>query len=86
MAESEEPEESEMYVRLLAAIEDNYQPASTIQEADLFLTTQQILDNLAPMEPKIDRGALGTYLLQAGFIFDDIGDMQFAWLLKCRKY
>jgi hypothetical protein len=84
MAEHDEPEESEMYVRLMAAIDDNYIPAATVQEADLYLDTKQILDNLAPMEPKIDRGKLGEFLLANGFIFENIGDMQFAWLLKNR--
>jgi hypothetical protein len=84
MAEQTQPEESEFYLALLAAIEDHYAPAVSVQDADTYLSTQQILENLSGMYA-IETEALSDFLLQSGYKFDLIGEMQFAWLLKAKN-
>lgn len=81
----EQSEESELYLQLLAAIDDHYQPANTVQDAELFLTTKQIVESLSGMHTGIDIAAMGDFMLQTGFKFDKVGDMEFAWLLQERK-
>ena len=82
---AENPNESEFYLALLAAIEDNYSPAADIPDADILLSTNEIIEKLSDMLPGIDPDSLIDFLHSSGYKFSLRGEMDFAWLLKSKK-
>lgn len=61
-----------------------YRPAPTIAEATLLKTTQEIIDSIRMFYPDafISSKQLHSMLLEAGYKYDCVDDMQFVWLMK----
>jgi hypothetical protein len=62
-----------------------YEPALTVQEAEFHFSTQEIYQKLLAIYPNsavFSAADVSTWLMEAGFICEDFGDMKFEWLLK----
>lgn len=62
-----------------------YEPASTPEDADVTMSTNEIYDavmRLYPNEVLFSKSMLVNWLHEKGFTFFDAGKMRFEWLLK----
>lgn len=63
---------------------EKFEPVS-VQDAELYLTTQELFENLqAHMPGKYSRSKLAGLLKEAGFNVTTTGPAQYAWCLKMK--
>ena len=64
-------------------IKEHYEPAVSVADNSLNLTTQEIMERIQSIYPtSFDASDLAHWLQQQGFTFADMGDMKFFWLIK----
>ncbi|MGI4870461.1 MAG: hypothetical protein ACRYFX_04695 [Janthinobacterium lividum] len=73
------------FVALMQQLREKFQPAASLEEAGLKLTTLQVYERLQAFYPSDTYSPTTVYLAlqQAGYTYDDpFQDMGYVWLFK----
>ena len=68
---------------IIGIISEEFEPAKTIRQATHLFTTDEIKSGVEGII-KVKTNILIEALKEAGFIYKNIGELQFRWLLKIK--